>query len=117
MVLIIAHRGASGRFPENSVQAFKQALSMGADAVEFDVRLTKDRKIVVSHDPGLKIGNGSARRIRELTLKQVRGLAASGETAPTIQEALDFLSGKCICKIDLKEDRSFHIEDIIVEER
>lgn len=104
MVLRIAHRGASRHVLENSMLAFKQALILKADVVEFDVRLTRDKKIVVVHDSDLKRTMGYTRIVRELTLKQLKMIRSSnGETIPTIQEALDFLRGKCICKIDVKE--------------
>ena len=48
--LIIAHRGDATSAPENTIPAFKKALNLGADGIELDVRLTKDRELVVFHD-------------------------------------------------------------------
>ena len=45
-----AHRGLSKLMPENTLPAFAAALSLGADEIEFDIRLTKDQKLIVSHD-------------------------------------------------------------------
>ena len=45
-----AHRGVSALMPENTLPAFAAALALGADEIEFDVRMTKDGKMVVSHD-------------------------------------------------------------------
>lgn len=53
---IIAHRGASGDRPENTVAAFTEAVRQGADGVELDVRPTADRHLIVSHDPVLPDG-------------------------------------------------------------
>ncbi len=50
MTKIIAHRGASGYAPENTMEAFKLAIEMGADAIETDVHLTKDGEVVIIHD-------------------------------------------------------------------
>jgi|HubBroStandDraft_1064217.scaffolds.fasta_scaffold71915_2 glycerophosphoryl diester phosphodiesterase len=50
MTLVLAHRGAHARLPENSVAAFAEALALGADGVELDVRLTADDHLVVHHD-------------------------------------------------------------------
>ena len=57
-----AHRGVSALMPENSLPGFGAALALGADEIEFDVWLTKDQKLVVSHDRTLERisdGNGS----------------------------------------------------------
>ena len=56
MTLVIAHRGASGRFPENTVAAFRAARDLGADWVELDVRRTADGGLAVHHDAHLADG-------------------------------------------------------------
>ena len=58
--LVIAHRGNSAFFPENTLESFEQAVALGADALEFDVRMSRDGKAVVIHDPTLeRTTNGS----------------------------------------------------------
>jgi glycerophosphoryl diester phosphodiesterase len=47
---VIAHRGASAYYPENTLPSFEGAIDMGADMIELDVQLTSDRKVVVFHD-------------------------------------------------------------------
>ena len=47
---VIAHRGYSGRYPENTMLAFEKAVEAGCDAIEMDVQLTKDGEVVVIHD-------------------------------------------------------------------
>ena len=54
--LVIAHRGASADFPENSLDAFTGALQQGADWIELDVRRSKDGVLVVHHDAHLNEG-------------------------------------------------------------
>ncbi len=49
--LVIAHRGNSAFFPENTLESFQQGMALGADAIEFDVRLSRDGAAVVIHDP------------------------------------------------------------------
>ena len=56
MISVIAHRGASKAFPENTVDAFAAAVRMGADGVELDVRRSADAGLVVRHDPTLPDG-------------------------------------------------------------
>ena len=53
-MLVIAHRGASGHAPENTMAAFRRALEMGAKAIEFDVHQTLDHELVIAHDDDLK---------------------------------------------------------------
>ncbi|MBA3353430.1 MAG: hypothetical protein H0U23_13610 [Blastocatellia bacterium] len=69
--LIIAHRGASAVAPENTLAAFKKALDVGADGVEFDVRLSKDGVPVVIHDETLLRTAGINKRVAELTAEQL----------------------------------------------
>ncbi len=87
---ILAHRGASGRATENSLEAFRLAATLGADGVELDVHATRDGAIVVHHDPDLP-GLGP---IAELTAAQARAYRlANGEPLPLLVEALDTLQG------------------------
>ena len=79
MVIVIAHRGASADFPENTVEAFKGARNQGADWVELDARPTADGAIVVAHDSAMSDG----RHIADLTLREI------GESLPTLSEALE----------------------------
>ena len=65
-MLVIAHRGASGHAPENTLAAFRLALEMGAKAVEFDVHQTLDHELVVGHDDDLKRCGGDKRRMKNI---------------------------------------------------
>ena len=65
-MLVIAHRGASGRAPENTLAAFRLALEMGAKAIEFDVHQTLDHELVVGHDDDLKRCGGDKRRLKNI---------------------------------------------------
>lgn len=69
--LIIGHRGASALAPENTIAAFKKAIEAGADGVEFDVRLSKDRIPVVIHDATLLRTAGVSKRVADLTAEQL----------------------------------------------
>ena len=62
-MLVIAHRGASGHAPENTLAAFRLALEMGAKALEFDVHQTLDHELVVGHDDDLKRCGGGDKRL------------------------------------------------------
>jgi len=93
---IIGHRGASHDAPENTLAAFKLGWEQGADAVELDIWLTKDGKIVCLHDADTKRTTGVLKKVAESTLDELRTLDAGtwkdakwrGEKLPTLTEAL-----------------------------
>jgi glycerophosphoryl diester phosphodiesterase len=69
---LIAHRGASGEYPENTLLAFRAAAEAGAPYFELDVHMTRDGQIVVSHDPDLKRTCGLDAAIRDLDLAELK---------------------------------------------
>jgi glycerophosphoryl diester phosphodiesterase len=103
-MLRIGHRGARAYEPENTLRSFKKALEIGVDAVELDVRKTKDNQLVVIHDPDIKRTTDGEGLVSELTLGEIKGFSAEkGEKIPTLKEALDFLDKKVKIVIELKE--------------
>ncbi|HKB04431.1 MAG TPA: glycerophosphodiester phosphodiesterase [Gemmataceae bacterium] len=95
-VEIIGHRGASFDAPENTLAAVRLAWEQGADAVEFDVYLSKDGKIVVMHDRDTRRTAGVDKRVVDQTLDELRALDVgkwkdpkfAGEKIPTLAEVL-----------------------------
>src|SRR5687767_15734678 len=95
-VEIIAHRGASGEAPENTLSAMKLAWAQGADAIELDLWLSKDGKLVVFHDADTKRFEKQPRKIPELTWDEVqtldvgswKGAQFKGERIPTLESIL-----------------------------
>jgi glycerophosphoryl diester phosphodiesterase len=72
--MIQAHRGASARQPENTLEAFSLAMEQGADGIELDVHLSKDGKIIVAHDGALeRVSNGTG-HINDHTLEELKSL-------------------------------------------
>ncbi len=96
---VVAHRGASATHPENTLESFEAAVEAGADVVELDVRLTADGVPVISHDPGLVATTGDERLVHQVTLSELRRLAAS---VPTLREAMEVLSGRAGIDIEIK---------------
>lgn len=87
---VIAHRGASGQYPENTLLAFTKAMELGADAIELDVRLTADGVPVVLHDSTLDRTTNGTGAVAGLTLAEVRRVVAgAGERVPTLAEVLE----------------------------
>ena len=76
MPRIIAHRGDSAYFPENTLPAFISAHKLGVDAIETDVHMTKDGRIVIWHDPTLERNTDGTGRIEDHTLAELKALDA-----------------------------------------
>ena len=103
-MLRIGHRGARAYEPENTLRSFKKAIELGVDAVELDVRRTKDNEIVVIHDAEIDRTTSGKGLVSELTLKEIKRLVTEkGEKIPTLEEALDYLDKKVKILIELKE--------------
>jgi len=94
--LILAHRGASGYAPENTLAAFDKAIELGADMVETDVRQTRDGHLVLFHDPSVERTTDGCGLVADLTLTELKALDAgrwfgeefAGQKVPTVEEAL-----------------------------
>ena len=86
----IAHRGASGLEPENTLRSFRRAEEEAADALELDLRVTRDGHLVVLHDPTVNRTTNGTGPVHELTLAEVRRLDGGlGERVPTFGEVLE----------------------------
>ena len=100
----IAHRGFSGRYPENTMLAFQKALDAGADGIEFDVHLSKDGELVIIHDELLDRTTNAAGLVQDRTLRELRELDASADfpgvygknQIPTLEEYFELIRGKNI---------------------
>jgi len=101
----IGHRGAGGEAPENTLKSFDEAIKSNVvNAIELDVRRTKDKKLVVMHDEKLKRLAGIDKYVGELTLKEIKEIRIGGEQIPTLKEALDFVDHKVkYILIEIKE--------------
>ncbi|MDI6890713.1 MAG: glycerophosphodiester phosphodiesterase [Thermodesulfovibrionales bacterium] len=102
MFLKVGHRGARAYEIENTVESFKRAIELGVNAVELDVRKSKDGKLVIIHDDNLKKVFGKDIQVNEATLKKLKQLTEN--KILTLEEALKFI-GKKVEKIlvELKE--------------
>ena len=69
-VMVIAHRGFSARAPENTMAAFRKAMELGSDAIEFDVRFSRDGHLVVFHDDTLERTTNGKGKVADFTLKR-----------------------------------------------
>jgi glycerophosphoryl diester phosphodiesterase len=105
--IVIAHRGASAYEQENTLRAFRRAIELGADMIEFDVRKTADHVLVVHHDEEIQ-----GKLIGELTYADVGRLAGRrGLHVPLLEEVLILARGKIRLNAELKEEG--YEEDVV----
>jgi glycerophosphoryl diester phosphodiesterase len=102
-VLTVGHRGAKAYAPENTLASFQKAIEMGVDAVELDVRETRDGELVVMHDADIKRTTNGKGLVSDLSLEEIKSFSADDQKVPTFGEAMDFLNGKVKLLIELKE--------------
>lgn len=107
--MIIAHRGATDRCPENSLSAFERAERLGADGFELDVRLAADGHPVVYHYFYLQQATTGQGLVSEAGLADLQKLElldrdgkASGQRLPTLQQVLEIFAGRLYLEIELK---------------
>ncbi len=106
---VIAHRGASAHAPENTLAAFELAVAQGADAIEFDVKLTRDGHVVVLHDQTVDRTTDGRGDLREFPLEALRQLDAGarfadrfrGERIPTLEEVFEAVGRRILINIEL----------------
>lgn len=139
--VVLAHQGASGHAPSNTLAAFALGLEQGADILEVDVHMTSDGVVVVSHDATIERFSNGAGLIREMSLAQLRqydfgyGFSPDGGqtypyrgkdvTIPTLEEVFQHFSGVRV-NIEIKQSqppmeeklwelvRRYHMEDKVL---
>src|SRR5246500_1006729 len=83
-VVAIAHRGEHLHHPENTIPAFEEAIRLGADFIEVDVRTTSDGKLVLSHDATVDRCTNGHGEVAKMTFDEIRALdAGAGTKVPT----------------------------------
>lgn len=122
--LLFAHRGFSGKYPENSPLAFRKAAEeTGADGIESDVHITRDGKLVIFHDASVERTSNGTGFIKDLTYEEMLALdigawkspAFAGEHIWTLRQLLDFCKEtKLLLNMELKNYEVFYPE---LEER
>ncbi len=127
-VTIVAHRGAAGKVPENTMTSVRQAIEDGADWVEVDVQETADGEVVVIHDSDfmklagvdLKVWNGTLEQVSDIDIGSWFDPAFSDERVPTLSDVLEAARGKAGVVIELKyygydEQLEQRVVDIVEE--
>ncbi len=109
--LIVAHRGLSSLYPENTLISFKKAVELGVDMIELDVHCTKDRELVVIHDSSINRTTDGKGKVNQLTLRELRKYSAGRwfseefeeERIPTLQEVFELVDKKTKLQIEIKQ--------------
>jgi len=118
----IAHRGASGYAPENTLAAFRCAEAMGSTEIEFDIQLSKDGKLVVIHDDTLDRFGFPDRAVVEMTLAELKSLDMggwfdggefAGEKIVTVSEIFDAFGERFIYHAEIKAPSQALADDLI----
>ena len=111
MLLKIGHRGAKAYKTENTLESFSKAIELGANAIEFDVRRSKDSRLIISHDDNLKKVFGKDVLVNETALEELKQL--TDNRIVTLEEGLRFIGGK-VEKI-LVELKEAGYEDVVLD--
>ena len=105
IMIKIAHRGASGYCPENTLAAFSKAAELAAGMVELDVHMSSDGQVMVIHDETVDRTTSDSGAVASMTAAQLQKLdAGAGEKIPTLEEVLVLLGGRCGVNVELKGD-------------
>ncbi|MFV2071941.1 MAG: glycerophosphodiester phosphodiesterase [Thermoanaerobaculales bacterium] len=107
---VIAHRGFSGRAPENTLASISEAIAIGADMVEIDVTLTADGHVVVIHDNKVQRTTDGHGPVAGFTLAELQQLDAgswfaprfAGERIPTLDQVLEAVDGRILLNVEIK---------------
>jgi glycerophosphoryl diester phosphodiesterase len=117
MTIVVAHRGASARAPENTMEAFRLGVEDGADGIELDVHVTADGQLAVIHDDTLDRTTDRTGRVADLTMDEIREADAGatfagpdgdypyrgkGLTVPTLDEVLAWLPEGTALVVEIK---------------
>lgn len=104
--LILAHRGAHGGYPENTLGGIRRALAAGARALEIDVHWV-DGHLLVFHDHRLERRTDGNGRLADHGFEALRRLdAGAGECIPTLEEVLELVDGRALLDVELKGART-----------
>ncbi|OGS38180.1 MAG: hypothetical protein A2506_02110 [Elusimicrobia bacterium RIFOXYD12_FULL_66_9] len=124
-MLVVAHRGASGHAPENTLASFSRALEMGARAIELDVHLTTDHELVVAHDDDLRRCGRDRRRLKALHWDEAAGVDVgawfdkrfAGERLPRLDEVYGLVPPSVELHVEIKHGSRVYpgIEERVVD--
>ena len=118
--LIIGHRGSPSLITENTIPSFQKAIAQGVEGLELDIRLSKDKQIVVFHDKDLGRLSNQSDKIKDLSLAKLQTVILHKEKGqtddvyiPSLNDIIPFLDDISLINIEIKSDGLFQGHDII----
>ncbi|WP_339922023.1 glycerophosphodiester phosphodiesterase family protein [uncultured Cyclobacterium sp.] len=118
-LMVIAHRAANQNFPENSIIAIEEAIRMGVDIIELDIRVTADGVVILMHDQTVDrttTGTGDVETLNYSYLQSLQLLhknAPTREKIPTLEEALKVTKGRIMVDMDMKTDKVDEVLEVV----
>ncbi len=114
-LLVVGHKGAGLTEPENTLRSIRQAIEIGVDAVEVDVRGTKDGELILMHDATVDRTTNGKGRVNSMTLRELRVLdAGQGEVIPTFEEVVGAVLSRIGLVVEVKEPETLpRILDVV----
>ncbi|UYO99344.1 glycerophosphodiester phosphodiesterase family protein [Oceanotoga sp. DSM 15011] len=101
---ILGHRGYRAKFTENTLEAFEKAIEFGADGIEYDTRLTKDKVPVVLHDDNLERLSGKNIKLSDITFEELQKIKLdNGQSVPKVEDVLKILDEPSFLNLEVKE--------------
>ena len=118
--MIIAHRGDWRYAPENSIRGFENCIRSGFDAIEVDVRMTKDSVLVIMHDETINRTTTGKGKVSDLTLEEIKKYKlktptnyVSDQTVPTFEEILELSKGKILIYVDKWQNHKEAVLEVV----
>ncbi|MCR8631662.1 glycerophosphodiester phosphodiesterase [Paenibacillus radicis (ex Xue et al. 2023)] len=121
--LVIAHRGAKGEAPENTLGAFRLGLEQGCDGIELDIHLTKDDEIIVIHDSTLDRTTDMTGSVHDMRLEEIKKADAGrwfhekyeGERVPLLEEVFDLVPAEVMINVEIKHSTEGRLEPLLLD--
>ncbi|WP_028550754.1 glycerophosphodiester phosphodiesterase family protein [Paenibacillus sp. UNC451MF] len=119
-IMVVGHRGYKAAFPENTLLAFQKSLEMGVDVLEFDLRFSKDKVIVIIHDETLERTTNGIGNVSDYTLAELKQLDAGGWFGkpfeglkiPTLEEMIQLITPYPDLILNVEIKPSIHAKEI-----
>lgn len=113
-IVVCAHRATEAGYPENSLSAIQNAIDLGIEMVELDIRETKDGELVLMHDATITRTSSGSGNVSSYTLQEIKQFnlekangSLTNEKIPTLKEVFDLTRGKIYINLDLDEKAPF----------